>query len=317
VQVVVMDSMLRATALLLSLAGCAIAPQGEFAQAPTVAYHDPVSTGSAAARAGQRLEAMSPGDRDRVQAAIAAAGRDERPYVVDVVAAGHSADEVASFAALIRGKRPHWLQTHLDLLDPTGSGWVAYRSAPVQQPDDTSCGPMTVMMARAMADPFYALYLTTGDSTDRSNAGPDEFQARLTAEEHRIHAATNRFWPERLGSTPFGISDELNRYAGALGTRYQARLADRSTLADAAEAAGDGHPVPVLIGDWIPRHYILLIGRAGDDLTFYEPGYATVGHLSAQAFTHGNINVIGFHHIYAVVGTHPSSAAPSQTPTTD
>ncbi|MGW6200775.1 hypothetical protein ACWF0M_31830 [Kribbella sp. NPDC055110] len=305
------ESLLRATAVLLSLAGCGITPQGEFAQAPAVAHHDPVPTESPAARAEERLAAMSPGDRGRVQAAIGTAGPGERPYVVDVVAAGHNANDVASFAALIRGKRPHWLQTHLDLLDPGGSGWVEYRSSPVQQPDDTSCGPMTVLMARAMADPFYALYLTTGDSTARSNAGPDEFQARLTAEEHRIHAATNRFWPQQLGSTPFGISDELNRYAGALGTRYQAQLADRSTLAAAAEAAGEGHPVPVLIGDWIPRHYILLIGRTGNDLTYYEPGYATVGHLSEQSFEHGKLNVIGFHHIYALVGTQPTSTPPS------
>jgi hypothetical protein len=234
---------------------------------------------------------------------MSAADADERPYVVEVVAAGHSAGEVASFARLIRGKHPRWLQAHLDLLDPDGSGWVAYRSAPVQQPDDTSCGPMTILMARAMADPLYALYLTTGDSTDRVDAGPEQFQARLTAEEHRVHAATNRFWPQRLGSTPLGISNELNRYADALGVRYRPRLADRSALTDAALAAGNGHPVPVLIGDWIPRHYILLIGRAGGDLLFYEPGYATVGSLNEQDFLHGKLNVIGFHHIYAVITT--------------
>ncbi|MGW6281306.1 hypothetical protein [Kribbella sp. NPDC055071] len=300
-----MGSMLRATAMLLSLASYGLGPQLALAQTPAVAHQDPVATQSPAERAGERLDAMSPTDRDRVQATMAAAGRDERPYVVDVVAAGHTADEVASFAGLIRGKRPRWLHTHLDLLEPDGSGWVAYRSAPVQQPDDTSCGPMTLLMARAMTDPYYALYLTTGDSTARSDAAPEQFQARLTAEEDRIHAATNRFWPQRLGSTPLGMSAELNRYAGVLGTRYQPRLADRSARTDAAEAAGEGHPVPVLIGNWVPRHYILLIGRTGDDLTYYEPGYATVGHLSVQAFEHGDLSVIGFHHIYAVVTPKP------------
>jgi hypothetical protein len=167
---------------------------------------------------------------------------------------------------------------------------------------------MTVLMALAMADPYYALYLTTGDSTDRSVAGADQFQARLTAEEHRIHAATNRFWPQALGSTPLGMSAELNKYADALGTRYHAQLADRSALTAAAEAAGNGYPVPVLIGNWIPRHYILLIGRAGDDLVYYEPGYATVGHLSVQAFERGDLSVIGFNHIYAVVGTAPAAS---------
>ncbi|TDW22023.1 hypothetical protein EV650_0855 [Kribbella kalugense] len=286
--------------MLVSLAGYGISPQSP----PIVVHQDQVSAASPATRAEERLDAMSTADRDRVQATLAAAGRDERPYVVEVVAAGHSAAEVASFARLISGKRPRWLQTHLDLLDPDGSGWVAYRSSPVQQPDDTSCGPMTILMARAISDPFYSLYLTTGDTTDRADAGAEQFQARLTAEEHRIHAETNRFWPQSLGSTPLGMSNELNRYAAALGTRYQARPADGSTLSDAAEAAGNGQPVPVLIGDWIPRHYILLIGRAGGDLIYYEPGYATVGHISEQDFVQGKIDVIGFHRIFAVVRPH-------------
>ncbi|MFD7159081.1 hypothetical protein ACFV9C_31105 [Kribbella sp. NPDC059898] len=297
--------MLRATAVLLCLLGQTSGPQWVITHVSAVTHDDPVPNESPAAapaeRAGERLEAMSTADRDRVEATIATADADERPYVVEAVAAGHSAGEVASFARLIRGKQPHWLHTHLDLLDPNGSGWVDYRSAPVQQPDDTSCGPMTILMARALADPLYALYLTTGDSTDRANAAAEQFQARLTAEEHRIHAETNRFWPQRLGSTPLGISNELNRYADALGTRYRARLADRPALAEAADAAGNGYPVPVLIGDWIPRHYILLIGRAGADLLYYEPGYATVGSLNEQDFLHGKLAVIGFHRSYAVV----------------
>ncbi|MFC6160193.1 hypothetical protein [Kribbella jiaozuonensis] len=293
--------MLRATAVLLSLLGHAIGPQWGITHVAAVTHHDPAPAESPAERAGERLDAMSPADRDRVEATMAAADADERPYVVKVVAAGHNAGEVASFAQLIRGKKPHWLHTHLDLLDPDGSGWVDYRSAPVQQPDDTSCGPMTILMARAMADPLYALYLTTGDSTVRADAAAGQFQARLTAEEHRIHAETNRFWPQRLGSTPLGMSNELNRYADALGTHYRPRLANRSALADAADAAGNGHPVPVLIGDWIPHHYILLIGRVGADLLYYEPGYATVGSLNEQNFLHGKLDVIGFHRIYAVV----------------
>ena len=200
---------------------------------------------------------------------------------------------------------------HLNLIDPEGSGSVMYRSSPVEQTDDTTCGSMTVLMARAMTDPLYALYLTTGDSDDRADARPEQFQARLTAEEHRIHAATNRFWPQRLGSTPGGVSSELNRHADALGGQYEPRLSTgtggKSALADAVEAAGSGQPVPVLIGDWIPKHYILLIGSDGADLLVYEPGYATVDRINKQSFLNGKIDVAGFHHVYAVV-------TPSQLP---
>ena len=160
----------------------------------------------------------------------------------------------------------------------------------------------------AMTDPLYALYLTTGDSTDRADASASHFQARLTAEEHRIHNATNRFWPQRLGSTPVGLSSELNRHADALGARYEPRLVvgagGKSALRDAVDAAGNDQPVPVLIGNRIPRHYILLIGLDGPDLLVYEPGYATVDRISAQSFLDGKLDLIGFHHIYSVVTPH-------------
>ena len=297
--------------LLLSLTGYGIGPHVELDCYPlSVAAlvqrgHDPVHVESRAARATERLDDESPADRARVEATLAAAGAQERPYLLEALAAGHSAADVVTFARLIRGKRPGWLRSHLNLIDPDGSGSVVYHSSPVQQTDDTTCGSMTVLMARAMTDPLYALYLTTGDSAVRADAGTAYFQTRLTAEEHRIHDATNRFWPQRLGSTPDGLSSELNRHADALGSRYEPRLVigigGTSARRDAVAAAGNGQPVPVLIGNLIPRHYILLIGRAGGDLLFYEPGYATVGRISAQSFLDGKIDVIGFHHIYAVV----------------
>ncbi|MGW6196926.1 hypothetical protein ACWF0M_12335 [Kribbella sp. NPDC055110] len=266
---------------------------------------DPPQVTSQAARVAETLAGATPAERARVESTLVAAGPAERPYLLRALAAGHSAAEVITFARLIRGRTPGWLHRHLTLIDPDGSHWVTYRFSPVQQTDNTSCGSMTILMARAMTDPLYALYLTTGDSADRADASADQFQARLTAEDHRIHDATNRFWPQWLGSTPAGVSAELNRHADALGTRYESRLvtgtAGKSVLGDAVMAAGSGQPVPVLIGGLVPRHYILLIAREGSDLLFYEPGHATVDRVDAQNFLDGKIDIIGFHHIYAVV----------------
>jgi hypothetical protein len=297
--------------LLLSVAGYGIGPYVEIdgyplsVAAAVQGNRGPVRTESTATRAAERLDSASPADRARVQATLAAAASVDRPYLVQAWAAGHSADDIATFARLIRGRRPAWLRTHLSLIDPNWSGSATYRSSPVEQTDDTTCGSMTILVARAVTDPLYALYLTTGDSADRADASAAHFQARLTAEEHRIHNATNRFWPQWLGSTPAGLSSELNRHADALGARYEPRLVtgagDTSALRDAVEAAGNHQPVPVLIGNWIPRHYILLIGRDGSDLLVYEPGYATVDRVSAQSFLDGKIDLIGFHHIYSVV----------------
>ena len=180
-----------------------------------------------------------------------------------------------------------------------------YRASRVKQTDDTTCGSMAILMARALADPMYALYLTTGDSTKPAAASAEQFQARLAAEEHRIHDATNRFWPQRLGSTPSGVSNELNRHADALGTRYEPRMVTRAlgspALSDAVTAAYGAQLVPVLIGDVIPRHYVLLIGHDEGDLLIYEPLHARLVRLSEQDFLQGNVGALGYPHVFAVI----------------
>ena len=266
----------------------------------------PVHFESPAARAAKRLADASPADRARVQAALSAAGPEQRPYVLEAFAAGHSADEVVRFAHLIRDRKPHWLRTHLNLIDPSGPAWVRYRASRVRQTDDTACGSMAVLMARAMADPLYALHLTTGDSTDPAAASAERFQARLAVEEHRIHDATNIVWPQRLGSTPSGVSTELNRHTDALGMQYEPRLVTpealgSSALGDAVTAAESAQPVPVLIGDWVPRHYVLLIGHDRDDLLIYEPIHARLMRISEQDFLEGKVGALGFEHVFAVI----------------
>ena len=265
----------------------------------------PIRTQSRAGRVAKRLAHASPADRVRVEAAVAAAGHEQRAFILKAFAAGHSADEVVRFAQMIRGKKPEWLRTHLSLIDPSGPGRVLYHASPVKQTDDTTCGSVSILMARAMADPLYTLYLTTGNSTDPAEAGAAKFQARLATEEQRIHDATNRFWPQKLGSTPPGVSGELNRHADALGTRYDSRLVARArgnpVLRDAVTAAQSGQPVPVLIGDWIPRHYVLLIGRDGGHLLFYEPTEATLVRVSEQDFLNGNVGGLGYPLVQAVI----------------
>ncbi|NEA30569.1 hypothetical protein [Streptomyces sp. SID13031] len=257
--------------------------------------------------AGDRLPAVthvtSPADRAEVAAAAVAAGSLQRPYVLKAFAAGHSVDEVVRFASLIRGRKPMWLRTHLNLVDPDGSWLVTYHAALVRQVDNTTCGSTVILMARAIADPIYAFSLTSGGSGDRAAATTDQFEARLGAEEQRIHDATNTIWPKKFGTTPSGVAAELNRYAGALGTRYDAQLVGRhgQVLRNAVTAARSGLPVPVLIGDWLPRHYVLLIGVDSEGLLFYEPDQATLIRVGVQDFLDGKADALGFPHVQAVI----------------
>jgi hypothetical protein len=251
---------------------------------------------------------VSGADRARMDAALAAAGPEQRAYIGKAIAAGHSANEVVRFADVIRGKNPGWLRVHLDLIDPSGTGEVSYQGSAVRQIDDTTCGSTSILVARAMADPLYDLYLTTGDSTDPAAATPAQFQARVAAEEQHIHAATNVVWPKSLGTSPWGVSGELNRYIGATGTRYATRLVvgtlgggTNQALRDAVKAVDSGQPVPVLIGDLLPHHYVLMVGHRDSDLLFYDPSYAEVVVVSEQAFLGGDVSTLGSSHVVAVI----------------
>jgi hypothetical protein len=253
--------------------------------------------------------AVSVSDRARMDGALAAAaGPEQRAYIGKAIAAGHSANEVVRFAEVIRGRKIGWLRVHLDLVDPSGTGVVSYQGSEVRQIDDTTCGSTSLLVARAMADPLYDLYLTTGDSTDPAAATPAQFQARVAAEEQRIHDATNVVWPKSFGTSPWGVRDELNRYVGATATTYDTRLfvgtrggRINPAFRDAVTAVDSGRPVPVLIGDVLPHHYVLMVGHRGSDMLFYDPGYAEVVVVSEQAFLGGDVSTLGYRHIMAVI----------------
>jgi hypothetical protein len=269
----------------------------------------PILTAVQAERAAVRLAGLSPGDRARMDAALAAAeSPQQRAYILKAFAAGHNVGKVVAFATGIRGKDPDWLRRHLSLVDPSTTGPVTYEGAPVGQVDGTTCGSTSILMARAMADPLYTLYLTTGGGTDDRLADRDSFLARMAAEEQRIHDTTNVVWPQSLGTSPWGVSDELNRHADAMGTGFDWRLVDDTSagsvdpaLRDAVTAVDGGRPVPVLIGDQVPRHYVLMVGHDGSDLLFYDPSAAAVVRVSEQDFRNGTMRTLGFSHVQAVI----------------
>jgi len=210
------------------------------------------------------------------------------------LAAGHPLDAIERFATAIHDKGPLWLRRQLALLE-------AHEGRVVRQFDDTTCGSTTIMMVRALNDPIYALSLTTdadGRALDR-----DSFHERIKAEEQRIHDSTNRLWPQRLGTTPWGLTGELNSY----GTQYDWRAVDDTVagsvgtaLETAVGAVDAGHTVPVLIGDGVPRHYVLLIGHEGGDLVFYNPS-GEVTRVSEADFRNGNMSALGYRHVQGVV----------------
>jgi hypothetical protein len=252
-------------------------------------------------RAGENLAALSIHDNARMRALLDGCATDaERAYLLKALAAGHPIAAIEAFAARIHGKAPSWLQRQLSLVSAGSSGPATYGGYPIKQFDGTTCGSASILIARACNDPLYALSLTTEAGVPLDG---NAFQDRLRAEQQRIHDSTNRIWPQQLGTSPWGLVDELNRH----GPQYDWRIVDdtdrrcvTSALHDAVKAVDAGHTVPVLIGDGIPRHYVLLIGHEGGNLIFYNPSGEIV-RVSESDFRGGDLSALGYRHVQGVV----------------
>ena len=270
-----------------------------------------ILTPAQAERVGDRRALLTDGEQVRLDGILeASSSPQERGYLLKAFAAGHSLDELHAFGTHIHGRDPDWLRQHLSLLDPGQPGAVTFNGANVEQFDHTTCGATSIVVARAMIDPVYSLQLTAGGDPDAPAAdSADAFTARLKAEEQRLHDSTNTLWPQRLGTTPWGVSGALNAHADAAGTGYDWHVVDDTddrsvnpALHGAVAAVDQGYPVPVLIGDSYPQHYVLLVGHDGSDLLFYQPEHpGEVVRVGEQDFRNGNMSALGYRHVQAVI----------------
>jgi hypothetical protein len=242
---------------------------------------------------------------DRV---LKAASPTAQAYLAAAFAAGHPVAQVAAFAAVIAGQGAHWLNSRLRPVDPADVGTVRFRGNSISQYNDTTCGSTTVMVARALMDPLYALRLTTGGRPGTEEESDGHFRRRLRAEEQRIHDDTDVLWPQRAGTPPWGISDRLNRDSAGLGTRYRwvptvqggAAFANR-VLRQALAAANHGFPVPILIGDVIPRHYVLLLRGDAWGASFYEPTAGEIVVVDTAELERRDFGELGYPRLEGVI----------------
>jgi len=252
-------------------------------------------------RAGARLGELSRPELDAVRELRAAAGSAaERGWLLKTLAAGHDLAALRVFADAVRGHDATWLRQHLTLVDRDTTGPQRRGGISVEQYEDTTCGTTSLIVARADADPVFALSLTAGD-----------FAAAFAAARALVHDQTNVLWPERLGTSPAGMAAYLNRHP-ELGARYGWRMVDdtdrravSATLRTVLAAVDHGHPVPVLVADQnLTRgaHYVLLLGHDDGQVLLYNPAHGNSFRLPASDFLTGGLrSVAGFDHAQAVV----------------
>lgn len=271
--------------------------------------------GDTARRAQEAYDALSPSDRAAVDALLAGSpGPQHKAWVLAALAGGSDVATLGRFAEHISGMPEDDLAA---VLDPTSSAVTGQETTgnprvPVlQQTTDTTCGSASLIVARMLADPVYALrmldgYDATTGTTVPGGSTPDGIAERFTTEEQAVQGRTNSAtdrsggwkmpWPSVIGTSPWGASEEMNNGAGIPGTGYHVSMIDSDSPADAqraydqvARAVDSGRPVPMYTGsDNAPRHVVLVVGREADgDLQIYNPALGTVRTVSESGFVSG------------------------------
>lgn len=169
----------------------------------------------------------------------------------------------------------------------------------LRQRDGVTCGPSVAVIAGALLDPGRRAAL----------AEPASGSALFAAEQARVHAATNRVWPRRLGTTPGGMAAALTAQGATAGVPYRWRLfrGRRDPLTDVLEAVAADRPVAMLIGRLIPRHWVLIIGATGrqpDQLDCYEPTSGDVRTVPVAAVRGAELTGLGYPRPFAFVLPH-------------
>ncbi len=140
----------------------------------------------------------------------------------------------------------------------------------LDQVDQTTCGSAVLVALAAWAEQGELARLEglgVVGAAAGAVAGAAGFGERYDARQQEVHAQTNRLWPRALGTTPWAMVGWLRRNAPAAGG-YRVWLVDDCARADVAElleavehALAAGRPVPLLVGSFVPRHYVLVLGR--------------------------------------------------------
>jgi hypothetical protein len=159
----------------------------------------------------------------------------------------------------------------------------------LRQRDGVTCGPTVAVVAGALLDPD-----RQGDLAD---------PAWFADEQARVHAEVNRIWPRRLGTTPTGMARALTARSSSSGVRYRWRLfrGRRDRLSDVRRAVAADLPVAMLIGRFIPRHWVLIVDVDWLQWQCYEPSSGEVRSVEVAAVRRSRLSGLGYPRPFAFV----------------
>jgi hypothetical protein len=157
----------------------------------------------------------------------------------------------------------------------------------LRQPDQRSCGPSCLVVARMRHDPSYA-----------AEVGP-RFGAEVLATHRRVTGgrpaagALQLPWPRALGTPPWAVAREMTRITGERYSWRIARWRRRAARERMVASLRRGLPAPVYVGSGLlPRHVVLALDVGdGDTLDVYDPARGGLTTVSGSAFDAGTLRL--------------------------
>lgn len=257
--------------------------------------HDGPLAGSVIERYNLAFGEMSAEERAALEWALAAAGSDaERAWIIAGVAGGLTGAALANYLRRLHGMS----EADLDDLDPG--------THPLEQPDGTTCGSSSLVMARMRNDPAYAMWITTGYNPETGETTPGTAQERFASEAEEMHERTNGVtdrdgdlqfpYPDFIGTAPWAVANEMsaNNGSGVPGTDYGVTTVDpddrRSSYQALTAAVEDGHSVPMYVGNSAaPGHVVLVTGADDGTLTVYNPANGETVEVTRDQYVDGEL----------------------------
>ena len=182
-----------------------------------------------------------------------------------------------------------------------------------RQPDQTTCGSSSLVMAKMINTPEYGSSVLgqTGGDTDVA-VDPDAVEQRFDQAVLAMHTVTGSWkdsagtwqlpWPAQLGTAPWAVARQMGATGGSgvPGTSYRSHLVnplDPTNSYTAVAAAVDaGQCVPLFIGnDVMARHIVLVTGHTDDDdLSIYDPSCGQWVTATRAGFVGNTIGIAGW-----------------------
>ncbi|HPU12716.1 MAG TPA: hypothetical protein PLQ19_02870 [Aeromicrobium sp.] len=189
-----------------------------------------------------------------------------------------------------------------------------------RQPDEVSCGATCLVVARAINDPPYALWLTTGYDARTNSTDPAESAERITAEIGRMHKQITSVrdhdgdpqvpWLRLIGTAPWAAARQMYGATGASGTpgiSYRAHTIDPSELESEFDlivaAVKTGQVLPLYVGSQLRPGHVVLITAVIDDQTLqvFEPAAGTMKRVTKVSFAESNLALAGWNTAWFVI----------------